>query len=161
MIAHGINIESSIGMVTMAMRRRMLLLLRIPLLEDFVVSYFLPTAGMRAVEYTRKGEITMIGRWNKKREKRERERGGSTITFPILPIPIIPKTKPLGSVVGTNPRAPCLHFPSRACLSARLVSFKTARIRNIVISAVASDTAFRVLQNQIFSLVIQSTSNSL
>ena len=80
------------------------------------------------------------------------------LTFPIAPIPTIPNVNPVGSRLGTRP---FFHPPSLAPFSALYISLNTARIRNIAISAVASATASMVLQNQMPSCVIQSTSNSL
>jgi hypothetical protein len=77
-------------------------------------------------------------------------------TFPIAPIPIMPNFKPLGSVHGTWSFR---HKPALADFSAREVSRMTARVRNIAISAVGSETEFRVLQNQMSFSVSQSIGN--
>ena len=79
-------------------------------------------------------------------------------TFPIVPMPTIPRIISDGSEHGTWS---FLQRPLRAELSARVVSRTAARIRNMAISAVGSEVESRVLQNHMPCADIQSTSNSL
>lgn len=59
-------------------------------------------------------------------------------TFPIAPMPMMPSFKPLVSVHGTRL---LLHRPARADFSAWEVLRIMARVRNIAMSAVGSETA--------------------
>jgi len=64
-------------------------------------------------------------------------------TLPMAPIPIMPNFRPEGSLVGKNP---VRQLPVLAVFSALVVFLNTAKIRNMAMSAVGPDAAFRVLQ---------------